>query len=250
MENTNKKKTNEEKDKERERAKKAEKRALIKIENNIRRIHKDPDIQKSMEKIQKNFNIYPGIYERHKEGTQTMRSISKITNFLKKKWILQNFKDKKVSKIINTHLAKCNISEELNRLNDKIAAAEAKKNLSDIKIYKERYLNDMVDNFINGVNPIFSRHKINQDIWKSILGAMLFNIPLDTMIKVKASILPDYMPTINKHLQIQINELTTLGDLEYINPKIKAIKKWYKKKHKNKNCERTKKSMLKKVNNS
>jgi len=69
---------------------------------------------------------------------------------------------------------------------------------------------------------------------------------MDTIIKIKASILPDYMPTINKHLQIQINELTTLGDLEYIKLKIKAMQAWYKKEHKYKNCERTKKINVKK----
>ena len=221
MKNTKEKKINEEK--KTNRAKKAEECALTKIENNIRHIYNDPDIQESMEEIQKSFNIYSGIYEKYKKEAQTMRSISKITNFLKEKWILQNFKDKKVSEIISTHLMQYNISEELDRLHDKITAAETKKDLSDMKMHNERYLNDMIDNFINGVNPIYWRRKINQNIWKSILGAMLFNIPLDVMIKLKASILPDYMPTINKHLQIHINELTTMGDLEYIKPKIKAM---------------------------
>lgn len=245
MINTNEEKINK-KEEETDRAKQAKKRALIKIENNIRRTYNDSNIRENLEEIQKNFNIYSGIYERYKEEIQTIRSINKITNFLKKKWILQNFKNEKVSKIINTHLAKYNINEELNRLNDKIAAAEAKKDLSNIKIHSERYLNEIIDNFINGVSPIYWRHKINQDIWKNILSAMLFNIPLDIIIKFKASMLSDYMPTINKHLQIQINELTTLGDLEYIKPKIKAMQKWYKKKHKYKNCERTKKINVKK----
>jgi len=127
MKNTNEKKTNEKKDKERERAKKAEERALTKIENNIRHIYNNSDLRESLEEAQKSFNIYSGIYERYKEQTQTMRSISKITNFLKKKWILQNFKDKKVSEIINTNLMQYYISEELDMLDDKIATAEAKK---------------------------------------------------------------------------------------------------------------------------
>jgi len=33
-----------------------------------------------------------------------------------------------------------------------------------MKMRNERYLNDAVDNFINGFNPVSWRRKINQDI--------------------------------------------------------------------------------------
>ena len=251
MKNTNEKKTNKnevKKDEEKEatdRAEKAKERALVKIEGNIRKIYGMKKLQKSMEEVRKNFHIY-GIRNEDKEEIQSMRSIGKIIKFLKGKWVSRNFKDKKVTKIINTHLAIYNINEELDQLHDKIAAAEAKKSLSEIKIYGERYLNDMVNNFINGYNLIFEKHKVNQKIWKSILGAMLFDIPMETVIRVKTSILPDYMPTINKYLQIQMNELNTLGDLECIKSKIKTAQSTYKKKYKYKNFHRTKKSFYKK----
>ena len=223
------------------RTKEAKERALVKIENNIENLYNNPAVQERLQDVRKNFNIYDGLYDRYEKRFHKIRSIQKLTEFLKEKWIDQNFEDKKVTEIINTHQTIYNISEELTLLKDKIAASEAKKNLLEIKIESEKYLKDMVNNYINGVNPIYWRMKINQNIWKSIMGAMLFNIPKEKTIALKESILKDYMPTIDKYLRIQINELTKMGDLEYIKPQIKRMQKRYKNQHNNINKKRSNK---------
>ena len=86
----------------------------------------------------------------------------------------------------------------------------------------ERYIHD---NF----NMDFCEpKKINRRIFKRIATAILFGIPKKRIFEcVPAILISDYFPTINYHLQIQINELTTELDIRHIWPEVMKAQKRY-----------------------
>mgnify|MGYP001342193137 CR=1 FL=1 len=131
----------------------------------------------------------------------------------------------KVTEIINRYQAETNIVLELND-------GETRNVLKNpIKLESKQYLKDIALNFVNGKSLIYIYLKINSLIWKDVISAMLFTVPQKKVISHKESILDSYMPKINKNLTIQIHELTTLGDLEYIEPKIKRMQNNFSKRY-------------------
>ncbi|MCK5061937.1 hypothetical protein KAR28_05325 [Candidatus Parcubacteria bacterium] len=241
MKNSKEKKTNGEKKEDKEatdRAKKAKERALVKIEGNIKKIYLMLELQESMIDIKGYLRIYKPSKE-DMEKINEMRSIKKIIEYLKNSWLERIYKNKKLAEVIGACHARVCLSLELDEQHDKIEAARTKNELYPIRTMGERYLRDSIDNFLyNGYNHIFEKHKVNNKIWKHILGAMLFNVPERTVLRVKNSIMPDYMPRINENLQIQINELTKMGEIEAILGKIKDAQARYKKRFKYKNFEK------------
>jgi hypothetical protein len=224
------------------RAQKAKVRALIKIENNIKGIYALNSLEESLEDVREGLHIY-NLSENEEREINEIRGIQKIIRYRIDKWVERIFKDKKTAEVISAHYARHIVDDEMKRLKDQIAAAEVRKNIDKLNIYSEKYLKDAIDRFIYNFNPLYEKYKINQDIWKNIFGAMFLRIPRETVLRVKESILPDYLPKIDsKYLILRINELTRLGDFELIKSKIKAAQSTYKKTRNYNNCERTKNS--------
>lgn len=228
-----KKKKNEETD----RAQKAKKRALVKIQLNIEKIHKNEKVQRNIRQLRKDIHINNGrvkLYEKHKKEIEKIRSIHKLIKFLMRKWIKQISKKRKVKETVTTYLARYNIMLEYK---GESLSSENVKAWSTFK--NKKYLRHVIENFIEGKNWTYEVIRINSRIWKSVISAMLFDIPEETIIRLRESILEDYLPKINEDLTIQINELTAMGDFEIIEQKIKRAKRRYARTYKYLNSKRT-----------
>jgi hypothetical protein len=204
------------------RAKDAEIRALNKIRNNINEIYDNPDIRGKIDDIRKSFGINGGLYDRYNEEADKKTTIKKLTEFLITKWAEQVNKDKEVVRVLNRYQAEANIKMELK---DEYAK-EVIKQLPAMA--HPRYLMDIALKIINGESLIYNDLNINRGVWKRIIGAYLFTAPQKAVINLRESMLSDFMPKINDRLQIQINEQTKMGDIEYIEPKIKKAQEKYK----------------------
>ncbi|MFA5248189.1 MAG: hypothetical protein WC415_03015 [Patescibacteria group bacterium] len=215
---------------------KAKKLALEKIKGNIESIYKNEKVLKNLEQLQHDICIPADLYARHKDEAEKLRSIHLLINFLKEKWIEFISRDKKVKEIIDKYLAFYNIMLEFE--GEKLTKEQA-RSWSNIK--SERYLRNVIDNFIQGKNWTYETIKINSKIWKSVISAMLFNIPKETVIRLRESILKDYVPKVYSGLIIEFNELTTMGDFLLIEEKIKIEQDRYEKKNNYSNLKRNKK---------
>ena len=74
------------------RAQEAKKRALIKIEANIKEIYANKTIKMQIAKFQKSFGINGGLYSKHKDEIKKIRSLNKLTKYLIDKWVAQMIK--------------------------------------------------------------------------------------------------------------------------------------------------------------
>lgn len=214
---------------------KAKKAALEKIRANIEGIYKNEKVLRNIEALKRDICIPPGLYDLHKNEVEKLRSIHLAIDLLKEKWIEFISRDKKVGEIIDKYLAHYNIMLEFEGEN---LTREQAKNWSNIK--NERYLRDVIDNFIQGKNWTYEIIKINSKIWKSVISAMLFNIPKETVIRLRESILKDYVPKVHNNLTIEFHELTKMGDFLLIEDKIKLEQKRYEKKFNYSNSKRNK----------
>lgn len=212
----------------------ARKMALEKIRGNIESIYKNEKVLRNIEQLQHDICIPASLYD--KDEVEKLRSIHLLIDFLKNKWIEFVSRDNKVREIIDRYLAFYNIMLEFE---GKELTKEQAKSWSNIK--SERYLRDVIDNFIQGKNWTYEIIKINSKIWKSVISAMLFNVPRETVIRLRESILKDYVPKVYSGLIIEFNELTTMGDFLLIEEKIKREQERYEKKCNYSNSKRNKK---------
>ena len=204
----------------------AEKNALKRIKDNIENIYENANVQKKTLQARRDHNISDGLYNNYKNEVSKIRSIYKLINFLKKKWIDQSLRNKEVAKVIDKRIAELNITLEIQ---DKHKAKEI------TKTFKRMYfLEDVIKTYMNGISMFVLKMNINPEIWKSVIVAMLFNVPKEKVLGCKESILKDYLPSIvvnDDFIRILIHELTTQNDIKLIWKKIRRKQKEYKKKH-------------------
>ncbi|MFA5248241.1 MAG: hypothetical protein WC415_03275 [Patescibacteria group bacterium] len=211
----------------------AKKAALEKIRANIEGIYKNEKILQNIEALRHDICIPPGLYDSIKNEVEKLRSIHLAINLLKEKWIEFISRDKRIKEVITKYLLIYNIMFDFE--GEDLSTTQV-KNWSNIK--SERYLGDVIDNFIQGKNWTYEIIKINSKIWKSVISTMLFNIPKETVIRLKESILKDYVPKVHEDLTIEFHELTKMGDFLLVEDKIKLEQKRYEKKFNYSNSKR------------
>lgn len=205
----------------------AENSALKRIKDNIENIYENANVQKKILQARHDHNISDDLYDNCKNEVSKIRSIYKLINFLKKKWIDQSLRNKKVAKVIDERIAEFNITLEIQ---DKYKAKKI------TKTFKRMYfLEDAIKNYMNGISMFILKMNINPEIWKSVIVALLFNVPKEKILECKRSILfKDYLPSITVNddfIRILIHELTTQNDIKLIRGKIRKKQREYKKKH-------------------
>ncbi len=219
--------------------------AIATVERNINKIYIDSVIDIVMTDIRLRLKIDDKMYSRLKEESGEIDKIDDLHELIKyliDEWIKSAFKSELEKKIFTKHIAKERITNEraktevtetvINQIADS-SSDDIPDELLKIEI-KEYPLSD---------SYIGLPTRINLKIWKSIVDAKLFNVPPEKVLDCKKSILEkDYLPSVdmsNGNLYININELTTQGDLSLINDKIETLKQEYKNKYRHENAERS-----------
>jgi len=216
------------------RAKVAKKLALQKIENNIESICDDVITDEILVEAKRCFAIDDELYAKNSKQLSKTSNIHKMVNILFRRWAKQILKDDKLVKTVNGNLQTLSIAFEVL---DKEGIRKINETLEGPK--HQRYFIDVAVGYIKGDSRIYPTMNVNPRIWKGVVGAILFGVPKAEILRCKESILlNDYLPSINQSLQIQINELTTLGDIELIEDEIKKKQAECEKMNKYRNIKR------------
>ncbi|MCG2808785.1 MAG: hypothetical protein L6275_00350, partial [Candidatus Portnoybacteria bacterium] len=194
---------------------KIEKATLNKVKCYIKKMYKDALVQKTAVLAMRDFGICCGFYDNYKKKFNKTENLYEILNFLKEEQINQISKDKKLVKDLNRKIIKDSVDEKL-PATDSDGAVMAVSEIDNVAMY----FRHSIENCLNGTSYIFQLSHVNQNIWKGVLLAMVFSIPMKKVLRCKKSILKkDYLPSVNavnNSIWIRINELTTKQDIRLI----------------------------------
>jgi len=202
--------------------------------------------------------MYKKLYETRKDEIDKIHDIHDLLKLLIKEWTNQIFKDEdeKARKIFIKQIAKEQTDRELSNIKiskekiEQIAKALIARELSNIKTSEaiieqiannisetntDDYLRRQIDNYMLSDYFLTFPTRVNLKIWKSVVDAIIFNVPIEKILECKQSILEkDYLPTAhieNGFLYISINELTSQTDMLLAWDRIKEKQDEYKNKY-------------------
>lgn len=201
-----------------------------KVEKNIEGIYRNKKIKIEIIKFRKMLKIPNGLFKNNKAKLKEATDIDELLNQLVDIWADSIPEEGSTLEKINKNIAMLHIEYEVGK-------KEADKIGLNFPTQKN-YAVDVLRNFIQGKSIIYYLMKKNSNVWKKVISAMLLFVPMNEVLKYKKSILKDYLPTIDDNLMIQIHELTSITDIEYIRPEIKKKKKEFEKKYGWKNIKR------------
>jgi len=219
--------------------------AMTTVERNINKIYIDGVIDIVITDIRLRLKIDDKMYGRLKEESDAIDKINdlhELIKYLTNEWIKRAFKSELEKKIFTKHIALERISKELAKT--KTSETEINQIADDSSDgVPDHLLKTEIKEYPQSDSYIGLPIRINLKIWKTIVDAKLFNVPPEKVLDCKKSILEkDYLPSVdisNGNLYININELTSQGDIALINDKIKKLQQEYKEKYKHENAERS-----------
>jgi hypothetical protein len=238
--------------------------AMKKVEENINRIYDDAIVGTVMTNIRCRLKIDSDMYKKCEDKTDKMLDIYNLVEFLTDLWIGFSLRDEKNKKNLFEQVAKDQIIKRLeehktNALYEEGVNASDRKKINEA--YEEKicqlektsndeiaytennfsetianaYFKEQIDKYVlSNFFLLFPVH-VNLNIWKNVVAAKLFNVPIEKVLQCKQLILEkDYLPkveTINGLIYIKINELTTQGDLALAWDRVEKAKEEYRNKY-------------------
>lgn len=209
--------------------------AIATIERNINKIYIDGVIDMVMTNIRLRLKIDDGMYhvlQDESDKIDKIKDLHILVQHLTDEWVRRAFKNEMERKNIAKHIAKEEAVREHANTNTSKAEIDQLANIVSENI-ADKYLKRQIETYPLSDAFVIFPTRINLKIWKSIVDAKLFNVPIKKVLGCKELILEnDYLPSAdmsNGNSYININELTTQGDIALIwDTKIKKIKQEYK----------------------
>ncbi len=197
------------------------KRALDKIKVNVWFIYENPKIEEETKERRKKLHIPDNFFNKY-QISDNSDNIYILVGRSIKVWydkILSN--NNTLDENILDKIIKNLGGKDLKTTEEELAKSEAGKDTKAAQLNAD----DIYERLCKQL-------QLNPNIWRFVFAARLFDIPQKIVFKCIDSLLESYFPTIDDSLKIQINELTTIGDIEHIRPKIEKKQKMFKDKYK------------------
>jgi hypothetical protein len=216
-----------------------EREAIKTIHRNINRIYIDSILKTVLDdtaiRLKIDDDLYDNTYRDCKDEMDTINDIHELIKFLTKKWIEQCHKDELLLKTSIRHWAKEEANRELKNVKHRENDIEYITN-STMDRKDNGYISRQIETYIQTDLFLQLPVRVNFKIWKSVVDAKLFNVPIEKVFECTRSILKDYLPTIleiqNGFMLISINELTKKTDIAIIWDEVKRRQQEYKNKYK------------------